>query len=107
MASSVVIPCAPRDPRVTLDRGARPRRMDAAARAGGHDRHRPRGGIRRQAVRSPRNSCRTRCKCPGREGCETVAFTLNEIIAWGRSFDEYRRFFALEGDDLARPILGC
>lgn len=36
-----------------------------------------------------------------------MAFTLSEIIPWGRSFDEYRRFFALEDHDLDRRILGC
>ncbi len=33
--------------------------------------------------------------------------TLNEVIPWGRSFDEYRRMFALTPDDLAGTILGC
>jgi hypothetical protein len=32
---------------------------------------------------------------------------LNEVIPWGRSFDEYRRMFALTADDLAGTILGC
>jgi hypothetical protein len=36
-----------------------------------------------------------------------VAFNLNEIIPWGRSFDEYRRMFALSQEDLAGRILGC
>ena len=34
-------------------------------------------------------------------------FTLEQVVPWGRSFDEYRRMFALSGDDLARRILGC
>ena len=34
-------------------------------------------------------------------------FTLDEVVPWGRSFDEYRRMFALRDDDLARAILGC
>jgi hypothetical protein len=34
-------------------------------------------------------------------------FTLDHVVPWGRSFDEYRRMFALTGNDLARPILGC
>jgi hypothetical protein len=34
-------------------------------------------------------------------------FTLNEVIPWGRSFDEYRRMFALTDDDLRSTILGC
>jgi hypothetical protein len=32
---------------------------------------------------------------------------LDAIIPWGRSFDEYRRMFALSGADLAGRILGC
>jgi hypothetical protein len=32
--------------------------------------------------------------------------TLNEVIPWGRSFEEYRRMFALTEDDLAGTILG-
>jgi hypothetical protein len=32
---------------------------------------------------------------------------LNEVIPWGRSFEEYRRMFALTGDDLGGTILGC
>ena len=34
-------------------------------------------------------------------------FTLNQIVPWGRSFDEYRRMFALSGGDLQSTILGC
>jgi hypothetical protein len=34
-------------------------------------------------------------------------FTLDQIVPWGRSFDEYRRMFALTGEDLALNILGC
>ena len=34
-------------------------------------------------------------------------FTLDEVIPWGRSFDEYRRMFALTDDDLRSTILGC
>jgi hypothetical protein len=36
-----------------------------------------------------------------------MSFQPNEIIPWGRSFDEYRRMFALSDDDLAGRILGC
>jgi hypothetical protein len=36
-----------------------------------------------------------------------MSMKLNEVIPWGRSFDEYRRMFALSGDDLAGTILGC
>jgi hypothetical protein len=32
---------------------------------------------------------------------------LDSIIPWGRSFDEYRRMFALSEVDLAGRILGC
>jgi hypothetical protein len=34
-------------------------------------------------------------------------FTLEQVVPWGRSFDEYCRMFALSDDDLARRILGC
>ena len=34
-------------------------------------------------------------------------FTLEEVVPWGRSFDEYRRMFALDDDDLSKRILGC
>jgi hypothetical protein len=34
-------------------------------------------------------------------------FTLNQIIPWGRSFEEYRRMFALSDADLQLRILGC
>src|SRR5712691_13571891 len=34
-------------------------------------------------------------------------FTLNEVVPWGRSFDEYRRMFALSEADLRGSILGC
>jgi hypothetical protein len=32
---------------------------------------------------------------------------LNEVIPWGRSFEEYRRMFALTREDLGSRILGC
>jgi hypothetical protein len=32
---------------------------------------------------------------------------LNEIIPWGRAFEEYARMFALTDVDLAGDILGC
>lgn len=32
---------------------------------------------------------------------------LNEVVPWGRSFDEYQRMFMLLDDELARPIVGC
>jgi hypothetical protein len=34
-------------------------------------------------------------------------FTLEQVVPWGRSFDEYGRMFSLSDDDLARRILGC
>lgn len=34
-------------------------------------------------------------------------FTLEEVVPWGRSFDEYRRMFALSDADLSGRILGC
>ena len=36
-----------------------------------------------------------------------IVFTLSSVVPWGRSFDEYRRMFALTEADLARRILGC
>jgi len=34
-------------------------------------------------------------------------FTLQEVVPWGRSFDEYVRMFGLSAEDLGRGILGC
>jgi hypothetical protein len=34
-------------------------------------------------------------------------FTLEQVVPWGRSFDEYRRMFALTDADLRPRILGC
>jgi hypothetical protein len=34
-------------------------------------------------------------------------FTLDQVVPWGRSFDEYRRMFALTDADLHSRILGC
>jgi len=34
-------------------------------------------------------------------------FTLDQVVPWGRSFDEYRRMFALSDADLRLRILGC
>ena len=36
-----------------------------------------------------------------------MAFTLEQVIPWGRSFAEYRQMFALTDGDLRRRILGC
>jgi hypothetical protein len=34
-------------------------------------------------------------------------FTLAHVVPWGRSFDEYRRMFALSDADLQRRIVDC
>jgi len=34
-------------------------------------------------------------------------FTLEHVVPWGRSFDEYQRMFALTDEDLGRRIVGC
>ena len=34
-------------------------------------------------------------------------FTLEEVVPWGRSFDEYQRMFALSDADRSLTILGC
>lgn len=34
-------------------------------------------------------------------------FTLNDVVPWGRSLDEYRHMFALTDSDLGGHILGC
>jgi hypothetical protein len=34
-------------------------------------------------------------------------FSLSSVVPWGRSFEEYRRMFALTDADLAGKILGC
>lgn len=34
-------------------------------------------------------------------------FTLDQVVPWGRSFDEYRGMFALADEDLGRRIVGC
>ena len=36
-----------------------------------------------------------------------MTFTLDEIVPWGRSYDEYVRMFALTEADLGERILGC
>ena len=36
-----------------------------------------------------------------------TVFTLDQVIPWGRSFDEYRRMFAMSEADLSVRILGC
>ena len=34
-------------------------------------------------------------------------FTLDKVVPWGRSFDEYCRMFSLTEDDLSGRIVGC
>jgi methyltransferase family protein len=34
-------------------------------------------------------------------------FTLDEVVPWGRSFDEYRQMFALTQQELGLRLLGC
>jgi hypothetical protein len=34
-------------------------------------------------------------------------FTLDQVVPWGRSFDEYRSMFGLTDADLSLKILGC
>jgi hypothetical protein len=36
-----------------------------------------------------------------------MAFSLQHVVPWGRSFGEYERMFALSANDLHRSILGC
>src|SRR5690242_2459979 len=36
-----------------------------------------------------------------------MAITYDQVVPWGRSYDEYRRMFSLTEDDLRRSILGC
>jgi SAM-dependent methyltransferase len=34
-------------------------------------------------------------------------FTLDQVVPWGRSFEEYTSIFSLDGADMAGRILGC
>lgn len=34
-------------------------------------------------------------------------FTLDEVVPWGRSFEEYRKMFGLSEGDLGKRIIGC
>lgn len=36
-----------------------------------------------------------------------MGFALENVVPWGRSFDEYRRMFDLSSEDLRRSILCC
>jgi hypothetical protein len=34
-------------------------------------------------------------------------FTLDQVVPWGRSYEEYRQMFALTDGDLGLRVLGC
>lgn len=36
-----------------------------------------------------------------------MSFTLNKVVPWGRSYEEYVSMFALSENDLSKRILGC
>lgn len=36
-----------------------------------------------------------------------MSFSLDRIVPWGRSFEEYVAMFALDHEDLGKRILGC
>ena len=36
-----------------------------------------------------------------------MPFSIDRVMPWGRSLEEYRAMFSLSEDDLARRILGC
>lgn len=36
-----------------------------------------------------------------------MAYTLDNVVPWGRSFKEYQKFFSLSAQDLRRKILSC
>ena len=36
-----------------------------------------------------------------------MGFTLDKVVPWGRSYDEYVSMFGLTENDLALRILGC
>jgi hypothetical protein len=36
-----------------------------------------------------------------------MSFSLDQVVPWGRSLDEYRRMFDLTPSDIEGPILGC
>lgn len=36
-----------------------------------------------------------------------MSFALEQVVPWGRSFDEYVAMFALSHDDLKKRLLGC
>ena len=65
------------------------------------------------AANFSRTTCQSSSKMtreePGAAGGATgpVTIKLNQIIPWGRSFQEYRRMFTLTDEDLRGSILGC
>ena len=36
-----------------------------------------------------------------------MSFTLEKVVPWGRSFDEYTAMFSLTETELEKHILGC
>lgn len=38
---------------------------------------------------------------------QSMSFRLQTVVPWGRSFDEYRRMFSLDENDLTKKIVGC
>ena len=36
-----------------------------------------------------------------------MPFSIERVVPWGRSLDEYRAMFSLSEGDLTRRILGC
>jgi len=40
-------------------------------------------------------------------GINLMPFTLDNVVPWGRSYDEYVEMFALDKTDLDKRILGC
>ena len=41
------------------------------------------------------------------EGLTEMAFRLDDVVPWGRSFNEYCRMFQLTAVDLTRRVVGC
>src|SRR5262249_47027574 len=60
----------------------------------------PKGSRRRTSTRWRRSTRRVSCAC-------SEMFTLDAVVPWGRSFDEYRAMFALSDRDLGLTILDC
>jgi len=62
------------------------------------------GGGPRESARSQTGPCP---KCVNHTESLEPMFTLDQVMPWGRSFDEYRRMFALTEADLDLRIVGC